>query len=409
MLKARNIIIILCVNYLIMAFLSVILEMRSIASKAAEIDSMMTTAADMALEQVQFVDEFMAHGGRDQYTMMMPSSAGNGFVLEDAFLGIYGIDSSLDSNRDNIFSKLYETPELRDLATRTGPMRRAVRYYANPMNPDQNMAWYYVPRLAQMGLDVLPNVPGVRGIKDVSGAYISPEAADRLFSDYDYESHIKLSAGAEYSNTPVNLGVTYLNKDFLSTTFINNMDLLMRRKYSANLNTEAGGNGVLKGVTYTDKMNGDLSAYNPINNGSFTILRGARNPSGGGVDTFKGVTPNIEYKVIDMYDPANDTMLSSLFGANKEGMSSKAEYLKSLDSEVIDPATGVPYQKKPIVVAKVSFYLDVVVPYYSIIARDLASRYGTPGANFIDLAPTNKEGVGGTRRITYTRYFAVTP
>ncbi len=402
-----------------MAFLSVVLELRSIATKAAEIDTIMTTAADMALEQIQTVDEFMAKGGDSPYTIAMPASSGSGFVDTDIFEGVYGL-----SDRDAIFNKLYNTDQLREVARISGAMRRPLRYYAGSV-VNQNLAWYYVPRLAYMGLDLFPSGSpsgiAVRTIKTAAkGGSVVPSWVgeggiapdyEGIFQTYGFNTSLKTSGNEEYYNTPVNLGVTYLNEDFLGTIFMNNVDLMMRRKYSANLNSEEGGNGVLKGVTYSDKVTGELSAYNAINNGSFTVLRGAKSPTGMNVDAFKGITPEVDYKVIDMYDSSNDSMLTRLFGTNKGAFASKAEYLRDLDSGVLDPSTGAPYTTKPIVVAKVTFSLDVVVPYYSIIGRDLASRLGGGANNYIDIEPsgTDVPGAAGSRRMVYTRYFAVTP
>lgn len=408
MLKFRNIMIIFVLNYALLYLASGWYELMEIADKARSTITTMQTAADMALQQSQLIDEYMSYSGRETYNLKVPQKGGNGYVFEDMFGSIFGLDSGNEGNKEAIFNKMYNNGDLQALSSITAPMRKPVRYYATPNAPSSAMAWYYVPRIAYMGLDVLPGTQAVRGIKVASGGFLDTATAAKLFSDYDFENHTKTTNGVEYYNTPINMGVTYLNKDFLGSLFITNVDLLMRQKYAGNLNTPAGGDGVLKGSTYADRINGDLSMYNPINNGIFTALRGEPNSSSGSGQTYKGVTPKIEYKVIDMYDSANDELLKEVFGANTGGFGTKAQYLKSLDTDVINPATMRPYDSKPFVLAKVSFYLDVVVPYSSIAARELRGAFGGSN-NFLDIVSDNHDGMGGTRRMTYTRYFAVTP
>lgn len=406
-MRARNIIIILVVQYIIMVILSVYLEIHSLSRKSQEVLTMIRTAADLALEQAQLIDDYMAYAGRPSYQLKMPSSNGNGFIPVDMFAGIYGKDSRVEANKEWIFDKLYNTNELKMLATRLDAMRKPVKYW------DQSgfgFTWYYLPRAALLGLDILPDDPAIRRLKDVNGNYVDKDFSEQVMLAYGLDKHTKISDGKSYYNTPINVGITYINEDLLGTLFVNNMDLLMRQKYTANLETPEGGNGVLKGSTFANKLKeGNIDRYNPINNGSFTFLRGQQNPSDPAVKSFSGVKPLVVYKVIDMYDPANDDMLIALFGANKGGFATKAEYLKDLDKNVINPATGRPYDKKPIVVAKVTFYADVIIPYFSVITRELRSTFGKTGNNFIDLAPDSPTGVEGARRISYTRYFAITP
>lgn len=409
MLKARNVIIILVINYMFMIFVSAIVELHAIANKAKELQSLIRTAGDMALEQSQLVDEVMAYGGRESAKIIMPSADGNGFVQEDLFAGVFGLDSSVDTNGEKIFNKLYNNNDFKMLASRTSAIKRPVKYWNATKT---GFDWYYIPTIAMMGLDILPNDEypnAIRGVKDSAGRYVDESLANEILSAYDLDSHVKESGGKQYYNTPLNIGITYINEDLLSTLFINNLDMLMRYKYEENLNTEKGGNGILKGETYSNKIKGDLSKYNSINNGSFTILRGTQKMTSPRVKAFEGVKPTIVYKVIDMYDSKNDPLLIALFGAEKGGYPTKAEYLKSLDQDVINPATGQPYTSKPIVVARVTFYVDVIIPYFTLIARELRGSLGEGDNNFLEIVPEKPGGVEGTRRIAYTRYFAVIP
>lgn len=408
-MKIRNIIITVVLSFLVIMVLSLIWEINSIENKAREANIMLRSAGDMALQQTQLIDEYMSYGNgasnkRGVYETNMPSASGNGFVKADIFEAYFGLNSN--TSRDAIFNRLYGTADMHTVAAKADVMKRPIRYF-NPAKT--GFQWYYMPRLAAVGLDLLPETGYLAtGTGSVAASSVSAEAMDM----YDFHSHIKQTWSngeyMEYYNTPINTGVTYINKDFLAYTFMNNMDLLMRGKYKGvDLNSTLGGNGILHGQTYGYNVVDDLNMYNPINNGSFTLLRGERNnPVTAGVFAHKGVLPDIEYKVIDMYDSANDSALMSVFGANKEGYPTKAAYLKSLDEDVRDPLTGMPYTKKPFVLAKVTFYADVIIPYSSVIVREFASLFQTD-SNYLDLKGNG--GMGNTRRMSYTTYFAVTP
>lgn len=407
MTKARNIIIIFVLNYALMVLISGIIELNVLAHKAKEIQNTMRTAADISLNQTQVVSDFLTTGDAGgKYKLKMPKSNGDGFVETDLFQGVYGISSEYTYNSDRIFTELYKNNDFSYLSRSLDSIRRPVRYWNQSRT---GFTWYYIPTLALMGTDILPSQESTTDIKDSYGNYIDNGLASEIMTAYGLNNHIKLSGGKQYFNTPINLGVTYLNKDLLSTLFVNNIDMLMRFKYKNNLNTPEGGNGILKGTTYADKVRGDLASLNPINNGSFSFLRGSRGGGAGGVQSYKGVAPSITYKVIDMYDRANDPLLVSLFGANKGIYTFKADYLKSLDASVLNPVTNTPFTKKPIVVAKVTFYMDVVVPYFTLIAREFRASLVDGTDNFIEMKSPRADGQNGTRRISYTRFFAVTP
>lgn len=418
-MKPRNVVISLVVNYLAIIFVSAIIEIVALGNVAQHIQLIMRTAADMSLEQAQVTDDFFVknNGYRatgTAYKLSMPSADGSGYTTIDMFDGIYNLNTSKSENKEKAFMKVYDNAEFKEFSKTLGNIRTPLRYY-NSSNT--GFEWYSVPKISFMGLDVLnKSSASVTGVKNSSGAYVSGNVANGLFNTYGLSNHKKDGGMVTYYNTPISLGITYLNKDLLSTLYMNNVDLLMRSKYAKsgfNLNTSKGGNGVLKGSTYASLVKGDLSAYNPINDGLFTVLRGTQSTtSANNVKAFKGTQPDIVYKVINMYDPANNDLLVMLFGANTGGMGSKAAYLKSLDNRVINPMTGRPYDEKNIVVAKVTFYLDVIVPYTTIIARDFRGNLDKTTTNFLDLQRSNsngKRGASGNTMLEYTRYFAVTP
>lgn len=408
-MKARNILIILAVQYLLIVFLSGVLELMVIGQRAKEVKSVLMSSADMALEQIQLVDDFLGYGNNDSLLVSFPSRNGTGFVKEDLFLATTGFDSRNDHSKMDIFNYLYNSPtsnDLRILANRASGVRIPVRYW----NGFGGMSWYTIPALSLMGTDLFGAGSKALSVKDAQGSPVANDKAASLYEAYGLNSITRLSGDEEYYNTPLNTGVTYLNKDLLSKLFINNVDHMMREKYSTqNLNSPEGGNGILVGSTYNTEQLKDMSTYNPINNGSFSVLRGTEFINNASVSTFTGVTPTVEYKVIDMYDPANDNMLSILFGGNKGSFPTKARYLWDLDKHINNPITNAPYTSKPIVVAKVTFYLDVVIPYFSLTNREFRKTFND-GEHMFDIQPTAEDtNIDGARRISYTRFFAVTP
>lgn len=417
MLKAKNIIVLLVLNYCIMLGVSAVGELLFLADKAQHIQNLIRTAGDMALEQTQVTDDFFitsSNPATPPYKMSFPSSDGNGYKKLSMYNGIYNKSETIASNREAIYKKLYDTADFKDFSKKLGAIRTPVRYWDST---ESNLVWYTVPRLAEMGTNILPDNINTKGVK-YNGANVNSSIADKLFANYYMDNYKKQNGLSEYYITPISLGVTYLNEDLLGTLFMNNLDLLMRTKYASNginLNTEAGGNGIYKGSFYADTITDNLSMYNPINDGKFTLLRGIKSTGGNSsVDTFVGTKPKIEYKVIDMYDSANDTILTSLFGAKKVdnsgiNYSSKAAYLKALDKYRLDPSTGSPYTSKPIVVAKVTFYADVIVPYTTPMILDFRKD---DSGHYLDVERVGTSGVSGvvgSDKISYTRYFAVTP
>lgn len=410
MLRARNILIILVVNYILALFISSVLELGIDDQTAQTVMTDIRTAADMSLQQTQTIDSYIANPSGSPDNLEMPLSNGDGFAPINVFQGLFGLDTSNPASSESLFQTLYGGTSFKSLASQTGRMTVPVQYF----DPSTGASyWYYIPKITEIGMDMLSGTHLSSYVTDASGAPVSNVRAQQIFTAYGIESHIHQENGSYYYNTPLSLGVTYLNPTFLSYLFENNMDLLMRLKYNGtyNLNTPAGGNGVLQGSTYASRIKGSLTSDNPINDGSFTYLRGATNTSAdSSVQSFQGVLPTITYKVIDMYNPANDPLLVDLFGAYTGSFTTKAAYLQSLDQGDINPVTGAPYQTKPIVVAQVTFYADVIVPYSTLLIRGLRSAVAS-SPNYIDIQPDASDVAGpdGSRQIEYTTYFAVTP
>lgn len=412
MLKARNIVIIIVLNYLALVVVSAVIELNSINHKAREVQEIIRTAGDMALEQTQAIDEYLSKAVTGGYQITVPDKNGNGFIKSDVYQALLGIDTSTPAGKEAVFNYLYNNNDFKMLAKRAGVMKTPIKYWDSPAH--NYFKWYYMPTVAVVGTEMLPSsiVDNYLRVENEHGVKLNSGWSNTIMKAYGVDKTKKLSNGVEYYNTPLSYGITYLNEDLLSRLFVNNVDLLMRYKYRDNLNTPEGGNGVLKGETYhariTDESLQNIDDKNVINNGEFSFVRHRGYDTGVNTRAYEGVKPLIQYKVIDMYDPANDRLLKYLFGANTGGYATKAEYLKSLDSNRINPVTGRPWDSKPIVVAKVTFYADVYIPYFTLIFRDFASDLQDAENNFIDIKDEG-QNPDGSRRISYTRFFAVTP
>ncbi|EQF29652.1 hypothetical protein QEW_4699 [Clostridioides difficile CD160] len=420
MFNPRTVLVALVINYLLLIVISSIYDVSKAGQNAKELQMLIKTAADMSLEQTQVTDDFFVNSSINTnlkpYKMNFPSQDGT-FKTLSLYDAIYNKKEEIPDNRNEIFLQLYDNKEFRDFSQKCGNVRIPIQYWNTSKT---GLLWYTMPKIAEIGTNLLPSNVNSKGIK-YENSYVNASVEEDVYEEYGFDTHKKQNDINEYYITPISLGITYLNKDFLGTLFMNNMDLLMRTKYDKsnwNLNSEKGGNGIYKGEYYKDTIKNTLEEENPINNGVFTLLRGKESTEGNPtVKTFKGITPKIEYKVIDMYDSKNDVLLTDLFGAKKttdEGryFNSKADYLKDLDKENLNPMTNQPFESKPIVVAKVTFYADVIIPYSSITSKEMRSKNGNVENNFLDIVRENTTGIKGKTGsdvFSYTRYFAVTP
>lgn len=460
-MRVWNIMLIMLINYIFIIVASAFIEIEAVTLKATHVKHVIETAADMSLEQTQAIDDFIATE-EGNYQILAPNNDGSSFELVDLYEYLYGLNSTVKENKEKIFDILYNTEDFKSLAVRTGAVRKHIKFYQySNGQPTGKMQFYSVPVISQIGTSLLPP-SNVTKLKTLNGNYVADNISNSYFQTYDsvqtkkYNSVDDEEANVYYYHSPISLGVTYVNPTMLSRLFVANVDALMRSKYvttssgsdisdeeaaaeqgdgedggepeeeveeeevesgneesseaKRNLNDESGGLGVARGNTMQRAIpKNALEQYNPINDGVFTFLRGSKNEDSP-FESYEGVKPDIEYKIIDMYDSANDQILVDLFGADKGSYTSKATYLKSLDEKDLDPATNQPYKHKYFVVAKVTFNADILVPYFSPAIRELVSRAAGADGNYLSItAPMDSRGKGNSIRYKYTRYFAVTP
>lgn len=451
MLKAKNIMIILVLNYLLIVVFCSFSELLFISNKATSVQLMIRTAADMALEQVQATDDFfLPNSGyrldsSKAYTITTPYSSGSSYQSVPAFEAITDKTSKLE-----MYEYMYGNGRIDDFITETSgnvlDITVSAGYWRyNPANPQfSGLTWYKLPRISQMGVGITGN--RAKKVYNANGyaTSVPGQVINEIWGMYELDKHEKSAYHSNgsienYFMTPLSLGITYINEEALQYFFMNNMELLMRSKYVENdiaLNTKAGGDGVLTGSTFTDYIDMSIQNSNPINNGEFTLLRGEEYVSSNtSALLYKGVMPKIRYKVIDLYDDSaeNEILLKMIFGGNTGTFTSKAAYFKNLDAGVYDPATNLPYANKPFVVAEVTFYADVIIPYTTLPLREMRAKetdsnelsklyFGDNGPaviranNYLDVVRTGDLSTGkvsvlgnSSNVMQYTRLFAVLP
>ena len=455
MLKARHILTIFLLNYLLILIACSLMEFFQLSNNAQQIEIMMRTAADMALDQMQATDDFFVTGGG--YFKADASGEINGSTLGQVNYSPYHmavIDNSNNIKRVNIFSsfakmKGVSSTNLEDIYNVVYP-ESDIKQFINE-NPDVlnlkylvgnmdisyitdlgtyqekkdkgealsgldmgsertqlKLGWYMVPKIANIGL-ASSDASISNEIKNVSGASASPLSKSNIIKTYELNKRIKeFETGIKYAITPLNQGITYINEELLQVFYMNNMQLLMRAKYANASNRlpngYAGGVGMFKGDTYQDLVDDStLSQYHPIHNGSYTLLMGEGRNCGDGVTLYEGLSgrlPKVEYVVVDMYQntEANNRFLKQVLGAkinttNFVGIggsgsgtltygtliNTNGQSLKELNKEEIryySDITGVsaPFEHKYMVVAKVTFYGDFIVPYTTVGLREMRAR-----------------------------------
>lgn len=441
MLKARNIILIFCLNYLFVVFACLFVETAILSQKAALIQNTITVAADMALEQVQVSDDFFTTDGyglnNAEYKIKAPTVAGNEYVEVNMFQALTG-----KSTRDSIFREAFTGSKTASEFNSWARKASGVKSMTAKLSPSGGINWYYIPKVLQIGTEILPmGSSELNRVNMMTSDYkVGPTASSVSANDfvemYGWQPIAKGGSingvDATYYLTPISLGLTYINSDYVNKLFINNMDLLMRSQYS-DLTEYEGMVGTEKGNAYyslidTTSMAGDM--YNPINNGIYTLLRGSEDTvsvgSAGTVSLYNGLKPpKIEYKVIDMYDnnSDNEDLLLMLFGKDANYLKSSSERAKSLPN-------GTLAKENRFIVAKVTFYAHIIVPFSTIISKefrgmaddsgnlatlylgtfgnDVQSRSNNGTRNFLDLNMW-KTGTDDDYEIEYTRFFAVAP
>ena len=285
MLKARNILLIFILNYFAILLVCCLLEIIFITNNAQEAQLLMRTAADMALEQIQATDDYFTSGGgyimngelldsnERNRAYLLTANTGNKFSQVKMFPALTGqtelkniYKSLYGNNRINKFisDSIANNSSVLSLRSLAGvvPHEETAILKVGDENVEFtvsnfNIEWYSFPKICMMGNDIVSS--NYHKLKElgsgldvnwntaISGGTTSEKITkDTIWSMYDLNNtEKKLSVNGqeiEYYLTPISLGITYINEDLLQALFINNLDLLMRSKYTSdpsyNLNSK---------------------------------------------------------------------------------------------------------------------------------------------------------------------------
>lgn len=477
--KYKHILTILILSYLLSLILSGIVEDAILKEKSRQLQFVMKTAGEMALQQAQVTDDFFKEGssfvisdsyGTHEAFKFVNFGANNDTIIQqDLYATFFG-----KQERHDIYKEMYakQGSNFKQALTKnnlTDKLAKVPFTYYLVNNMTNKLYAVEAPAVMQMGMqsgvtkaDKDKNFTG----SDNFGSEFNKNGASQVLANQDAtkgyelnsvtkESRKKDTKGSEklehYYITPLSLGVTYLDEQLLQALFINNVNLLMRSQYLPETTTKnttvvipkidgvAGGKGIIKGL-YSNDLNMQTGNNEVSNNGLFSAIIGRKTL--GNNQFFGGTTPlKITYKVIDMYSDAPETqeVIKQTLGVIPKKKFQEAgvpqgeygKYYKKIDELNISETSGSKQKRttKPMVVAKVDFNLDVVIPYTTLAMRELRLysmpdnnsvqnrllfEYNTSKINnqnnYLDMAPRqNGNSKQGFRNVVYSTYFAVAP
>lgn len=415
-MKARHLLTVLTLSYVLLYGVSSFMEIQNVKARAEHVQNLMGTAADMALQQTQVSDDFFkfdtGYGTQEDTNEFMIRIVTNNQWEEQR---LFEVAFPSASSKQQVFEAMFDTTEFRSWSNEVEAIS-APKAYMNFVTGN-GFRWYDVPKVAQIGTDLLHRTPA---IPTISGAQASELYAKYKMDSYKREGTNTLGNPVDYYYTPLKVGLTYLDRELLGKMFQNNLDILMRSKYTdaASLAESTGIiNTAFLGHTIDDSY---LSGYDVINDGYVSLVKGQ--VGAGELLTAGSRLPDVEYKVIDIYDPANDDFLMMIFGPNKGAYVTKARYLYESDRDAgyRDPSTGLMPTKKEVVVAKVTFYADFVIPYTMPLLAEMRASHKNTAADVDKLASLYVHGETAPNALTnvapsgndymeYTRFFVVLP
>lgn len=379
MFRLRNTLIILVILYVMVTFGTAVYELGSIATTSAHIQRTVSASADIALNQVMASDELFNNGDfADKFNSMDVTT-------------VYIADvDSINYSKVNLFETVYKTTDKQALHYRmygNNPVFNNMQYMQDICRMRTTLGSYNIPTIARLGL--LDTTSGV--YLDQTGAYLKEQLDNSSYNIsmnkyntdwlqvYSAKKTYKTRRGTEtYYLAPTNVGITYVDPQLLQTAFVSNMDLLMRSKYRKLENGLSNGMGVPSSGLAGEHQRISLKAqetvesYNIINDSQFAFVKGnisnsiGKGYTGGRLSNNKTVSPDISYKILDMTNPENASLVRLALGGIPDAKS-YSDWLTSLGL--------TEHSDKYMVVAKITFFADIIVPYKTVIAREWYNMY----------------------------------
>lgn len=380
----KNILTILIITLFIGTLIQIGLENAFLNQEIKEITNNFQTAVDMALLQTQTADDFFkANEGYNISNRVFEIQTLNGKY--DLFKELTG-----ETNKERIYDNLY---------TNNTEFDKFINENYNNLKKITSIHKVYNKTTKRIEYRELPTIARMGG--DIFIMFQNPE----INSDYIQQTQIgkkkKNLENQDYYTTPLAEGIAYINPEILNKLIMNNFLLQMEKSYG-NVNS-----GVFKGTTWSEQIP-DVNMIRTANNGEYTLVLGKDNKH-----LYTGtITPKITYKLINVYDPANNHLLQPIFGRT-------AQQIKERDKNNIDPRTGVQPTAKYTLIAKIEAKAEVIIHYQTPILREMAltqvnNQLGKGklfNTEIQNLDPNNyadiKQNTKRFRTIEYSRLFGI--
>jgi hypothetical protein len=375
--------------------LSAVYEFYSISEKTQQINNFMQHSAKTTLYQMTITDDFLTvdPGLQTEGVLNFNVPCGSTFGKRHLYETYYRTD-----NRSEIFNKMYNTNSFRLYAKDITGVKENLGY----TSLSGITSIVQSPVVLNIGTNILGNIiPST--VMTQGGVSVNPLLSGAVINFYQMDQVQKFvqspDGEIDVYKTPLRLGLTYFDADLMGTLFVNNLDVLMRSKYEdITIGLGVNDNGFHSDILEPTKN--EFNHRNPINNGVFTLLKGSNYLTMNDAQLFTGNKPDIEYKVIDMFNPSNESALVYIFGPETGSYSTKVDYFKSMYANEPDPFTGGIPTEKNIVIAKITFKADILIPYSTPIIKRLSKLGVNHFQGFINLNETTFE---------YTTLYAVIP
>lgn len=395
MLKTRNILITIILNVAILFFVSIMQEYYSVATKLQDVDSVVDTSIDTAIQVSMMGEDFFSStSGSGSYSQLQ-LYRGNEWVGSNLFAvckyytehGDFPT-ASVDITQEEAYKWLYgetggtrkPTAEFKAFYDAVGKKATSSMYvWDNPITKGNIVTASSVPTLCQTGLflDSIYNVhnPVTGALKAESLAKVKKEG----------------NGGGSYYLSPYSLGVTYLDPRVLKPVIIAHLEQSLRYN---------------KGTTPADWQNADgcipTDVYEGGTHVSHTLGSNERIVNDGIFEIdMNSLDIQIDYKMVDMYDPANYAIVNFLEGATPYELDLTK---RPLELKGVDTSGGTGNR----LVAKVTVSMDIHIPYTSPIMQWFRRTRHTGGEDHLDVRSTNLSGALEDTKYTYITYTAIT-
>lgn len=333
----RNILTILIITLLIGTFIQIGMENAFLNQEIREITNNFQTAVDMALLQTQTADDFFkANEGYNLNNRVYEIQTLQG--KHDLFRELTG-----ETNKERIYDNLY---------TNNTEFDKFINQNFNDLQKIKSTHKIYNKITKRIEYKDLPTIARMGG--DTYIMFQNPEIDNNYIEQTQIGKKKKTLENQDYYSTPLAEGIAYVDPEILNKLIMNNFLLQMEKSYG-NVNS-----GIFKGTTWSDQIP-NVNMIKTANNGEYTLVLGRDDKH-----LYTGtITPKISYKLINVYDPANNHLLQPIFGRT-------AEQIKEKDRNNIDPRTGLQPTSKYTLIAKIEAKAEVIIHYQTPILREMA-------------------------------------